>query len=515
MKKGLLFFLSSSILLVGLTSCFSYEPPLTEEEMAARERLITKINDNNSGDFSDRFDLTFPNTYEADIKYTYNDYYDHNYFTIDSTPSKGNVNFLVIPVRLHDYNLKNDDIIKQHIESCYFGDENDLDFESVISYFEKSSYGNLSMGGYMTDWYDSKFDTKINQDDTEKLVVDATNWAKRVYKDLIDFESLDSDKDGYLDAVCLIYNTPNTYRGNDNLWAYSSWVYNLRPNIRNPQPRSFFWASYDFMYENKINTPVDAHTFIHETGHLIGLDDYYDYSKTGYAGASGGAIMQSHNVGDHDPYSKMALGWINPLVVTGESEITIKPFSSSGQVVLLTNRDNFNSPFDEYILIDLYSNDFLNHYDSLQRFGGNNAIMPLLPKESGIRIWHVDGRLARYDISRENYTIVNNISNDGYHYHINANSGSGSHASILEEYRHYRLLQLFQRNLINSFENEKGRFFQSQDMFKEGDLFSINRYKVLMPNGQGKLNDGTSLDYSVEILSISNTEAKIKVRVIE
>ena len=163
MKKGLLFFLSSSIVLVGLTSCFSYEPPLTEEEMASRERLVTKINDNNSGDFSDRFDLTFPNTYEADIKYTYNDYYDHNYFTIDSTPSKGNVNFLVIPVRLHDYNLKNDDIVKQHIGSCSFGDENDLDFESVISYFEKSSYGNLSMGGYMTDWYDSKFDTKINQ----------------------------------------------------------------------------------------------------------------------------------------------------------------------------------------------------------------------------------------------------------------------------------------------------------------------------------------------------------------
>lgn len=513
MKKAAVITISLLTLLVGLTSCFSYDRPLDSSELAARDKLITKENDNNSGDYRDRFDTTFPNTYEADLKYNYSHYYDQNYYTIDSTPSTGNLDLLVIPVRLNNYHLSKEDKIRDDIYTAYFGESEDLDFESAYSYFEKSSYGNLSLGGYVTDWYNAGYDTTISQAETEQLVEDAVNWAKRIYKDKIDFTKLDKDKDGYLDAVCLIYNTPHEYRGNDNLWAYSSWVYKYNANVNDPKPKSYFWASYDFMYENLENSQLDAHTYIHETGHLIGLDDYYDYSKTGYAGASGGGIMQSHNVGDHDPYSKMALGWINPLVVTGESEITLKPFSTSGQVLLLTNQTNFESPFDEYILIDFYKNDFLNHYDSLQRFGGENAIMPILPTGYGIRIWHVDARLAKYNSERNNYTIDNKIEKDGFYTHLNSNSSTGSHAAIDPAYRDFRMLHLLQRGLSNTFEKNKGRFFENQDMFKNGDLFSVDRYKVLMPN-KGLLNNGSSLNFSIKITSITSEEAKIKVEVI-
>ena len=69
---------------------------------------------------------------------------------------------------------------------------------------------------------------------------------------------------------------------------------------------------------------VDAHTFIHETGHLLGLDDYYDYND--YRGAKGGlygADMMDNNIGDHGSVNKLLLGWIEPTVVCGAGEINI------------------------------------------------------------------------------------------------------------------------------------------------------------------------------------------------
>ena len=52
---------------------------------------------------------------------------------------------------------------------------------------------------------------------------------------------------------------------------------------------------------------VDSHTFRHESGHIFGLEDLYDYS--GNYLPMGGFTLQVNNLGDHDPYSRLALGW--------------------------------------------------------------------------------------------------------------------------------------------------------------------------------------------------------------
>ena len=65
------------------------------------------------------------------------------------------------------------------------------------------------------------------------------------------------------------------------------------------------WASYEFMNDSGTNR-IDAHTYIHETGHLLGSDDFYsneDYDPVG------DLEMQSYNVGDMGAFSKFQFGW--------------------------------------------------------------------------------------------------------------------------------------------------------------------------------------------------------------
>ena len=73
-------------------------------------------------------------------------------------------------------------------------------------------------------------------------------------------------------------------------------------------------------YEDKL----DTHTYIHETGHFLGLNDYY--SDTPTYSPIGKHDMMDANVGDHNSYSKMLLGWTKPYLVTGNGTIDLNEF---------------------------------------------------------------------------------------------------------------------------------------------------------------------------------------------
>ena len=155
---------------------------------------------------------------------------------------------------------------------------------------------------------------------------------------------------------------------------------------------SFVWAGFDSVNEGIKSTLSNsslrnATTFIHETGHMLGLDDYYDIDpEYGPDGGAGGGDMMDAAVGDHGPASKILLGWAKPQVINESRTVTLKAFESTGDCIVIKKdaaSNNFNC---EYIVIDLYTPTGL-HIKANGYLG--------LPDETAVRIWHIDANNGR------------------------------------------------------------------------------------------------------------------------
>ncbi len=482
-------------------------------------------------------------------KYTYADYADNSYLGTDSCPSVGDIKLLVIPVWLAGIGTgsyiypSNKNNVKSDIEKAYIGTKEETGWHSVLSFYEEESFGKCKINATITDWYISQEVTKDYYTDpllTRQLVIDASNWYfdnntndKR--------QNYDADKDGYLDGVILIYGCPdltqlpNGAKDYPNLSAYTSWIQDDKnKNTANPGANAFCWISYDFMYDsetakqrcgttygsgNTANCHIDAHAFIHETGHLLGLTDYYDYSMQ-YV-PSGGFSMQDYNIGGHDPYSIMALGWLKPIVPSISCKTTINAFQDSHDVILLSQNYK-NSCFDEYLLLELYTPTGLNEFDATYRY---KPEYPVGSQKPGIRLWHVDARLAvsnhtyiemgfpqsfeRFDPA---YLTTNPKTKDAKVIHAFSNTYYGNVVSdgyaspCGRDYSDYNLLHLIRNDTSNVY--SPTTLFNENDLFYEGDTFSIQTYQSQFVN-KGRLNGKSNFKWSFKVESLSSESATI------
>ena len=154
---------------------------------------------------------------------------------------------------------------------------------------------------------------------------------------------------------------------------------------------------------NTVSGSPDAHTFIHEVGHLFGLQDYYPTKQADQKPIEPTARidMMDCSVGDHTAFSKMYLNWLKPTWIKDSCEISMKPLINSGDILLINDSWNGNV-FDEYYLIEFYVPLGLNYFDSVN--GNNMAKLPNLP---GIKIYHVDARLAYFTLKSEKASASN------------------------------------------------------------------------------------------------------------
>ena len=284
----------------------------------------------------------------------------------------------------------------------------------------------------------------------------------------------------------------------------------------NPSDNVFFWASYDFMYGSNVassrsgtsyaggdtsHCSLDGHTFIHEMGHVLGLDDYYDYGDTDYC-VAGGFSMQDYNVGGHDPYSVMAYGWADPYIPLQSCQITINDFQSSHDMILLTpgtSFNSYNSPFDEYLLLELYTPTGLNEFDSTYTYSGGYPQGPSIP---GIRLWHVDARLYNWNFDQ----ITTNADAYGYVLHLNNNTCEGERMSEFNggHGEDWNLLQLVRDNTSLSLTNfSAATVLGASDLFVAGESFTFNTYKKQF--AQNTFNNGEECKWSFTVNSITNT----------
>lgn len=354
-----------------------------------------------------------------------------------------NPHVLVVPVQFKEKQIygktygsfNENDLVK--LEKIFIGTEEETGWESVNSYYKKSSYGKLDIQFDFTSVYTTNNDFKYYQNimnlEGDRVILEE---VLDYFDDSIDFSQYDADNDSTIDGIYLVYSLP--YSGSDRItdknlaknmdedfwWAWTNW-YNEDEVYDGKKPDYYMWISIDFINDGydekdlkKIN--VNAETFIHETGHMLGLDDYYDYvyedesnKKDMFIGGVGGADMMDSSVGDHSPISKVLLGWIAPTVIT-ESMENIKLISMQEEAtndthqILLIPKKWEDSYFSEYYLVDLYTPTGLNKL--------HNGEYGLFTK-TGVRIYHIDATVDQrvgkmYDDDYYSLFSYNNSTTD-------------------------------------------------------------------------------------------------------
>lgn len=330
-------------------------------------------------------------------------------------PSLGSPNLLVVPVQFKGSTaFTNSDL--SDIYQTFFGDSSDLVWESVSSFYKKSSYGKLNIGGMVADTVPTTYSLSYyeNMATTNSGLSEAmSEIIKTVYTSLKSqfgnqlMTNFDSNDDGIIDGLWMVYNVDEDSTGSSDLrWAYTSW----NATDTSTPVNVYCWASKNFMDKDSRLGGTDSHTYVHETGHMMGLEDYYDTSGNSQTlSPFGGIGMMDYNIQDLDAYSKWSCGWVDPKnIVTVNNvgdglTIDMEPFESSGDAVVLALADNNGWFGEEYVILEYYTPTGLNERDAKYQYCNTGLFTssgyPYGYKTSGILAYHVDSRYALYNYS--------------------------------------------------------------------------------------------------------------------
>ena len=458
-------------------------------------------------------------------------------------PSTGDVKLLVIPIAMQDDSFSSNELAL--IRNGFFGKSSETGWESVSSFYEKSSYGKLHITGEVAPVCTLKATTSMAEstakayDKKNMTYTDVIlSSALSALGDSIDLTQYDNDNDGYIDGVWMVYS-PRYSSNSDFYWAYTTWADDDK-TYQGMKACCYAWASVDFLTRQDYSTllssssSADAHTFIHETGHMLGLDDYYSYdydystrTRTGNADTPvGGVDMMDFNIGDHDAYSKYFLGWLKPTVLTQEYlsandyKLTLNSQNESGEAFLLpTYKDgsiNYNgTPFDEYLLIEYYTPTGLNYQDSLKPYENNLSTY----SQSGILVYHINATVGKL-LPDSNSSIIwdgcaydklpSYSSNWGYTFLYsliyNNTASRGYDTNLKDEGMSYyrgRLISLLPATgkRING---QKTGYSTNSSLYKKGTEFGKEVYDEF------RFDDGTKSQYTFKVESTSDKNCTLK-----
>ena len=439
-------------------------------------------------------------------------------------PSTGELNILVLPIE-----FKND-LFPTNYKDCInrvFNGSSDKNSdlytgygESVKSFYYKSSYGKLDLNFTIADkYYIDKTARQWATSDEAKIDGEVDNGVNLIgkaydnYKSNNDVLNFDSNTDGYIDGIVAIYSAKDyasgdyTWDSEEYYWAYCYWasVFDTpyaESNLSNPGFDVYFFASYYFIFENTKSPAVDYHTMAHEFGHMLGLDDYYSSDSDYGFNPMGGIVMEDFNICDHDMFTKIILGWVDPLVGNTSGTVTISSSGETGDAILIPSSAWNETAFDEYILIEFYTPTYLNELDSKTKY----STRPLGLTDYGIKIYHIDARLLEIKNKRYSYATIENQKLKSNITYMLANTNCNK--NIVYGDIEHSLCHMIEAD--NNFDFYRGSTAENNDLFKAGDTFTISNYQRFFPN-YTKLNNNTSFDYTISIDSIDSTSATISI----
>ena len=445
--------------------------------------------------------------------------------------SLGKSNILVVPVEFLDFKFPSN--YEEVLENTFNGPSDY--FYSVHDYYDQSSFSKLDLHFEIAPKYEVNLSSvefmKGNTARSRKSV----SLLRRVvssYRSSYDYSSFDQDNDGFIDAVYLIYSAP-PYEQYDyhvlglneeeysDFWAYTFLDYNAEKNTNNPVGKSFIWCSYSFLNQKG----GDAHTLIHETGHLFGLPDLYNTAmnndvykeKEKYRMPLGGLDMMDLGLGDHNAWTKYALGWKNPYYVYDSSFDSFTIELEEGESVFLLPKESELSPYVEGILFEFMDTNHLNQWDANERYLGEYPYFYSLP---GIRVIHVDARITKArrngnllvkgeyvkNLTKEDFSLENGF------YTLGADNNPTS--SKEDVFSFLKLIEADNKNDLDNLEYpqiHELHYADNRDLFipETGkNIFSMEKYKSSFVEDKPFLNSGASLSYEVKVNGIKQLNTK-------
>lgn len=333
------------------------------------------------------------------------------------TPSTGDVDILLIPIHFENINRTMDLSLIDKAFNSYEKDNNTTEFYSVKEYYEISSYGNLNLNFNITETYtvcnpSNYYTSSYNNANYTYAAEEIMLEALRYLDNQIDFNDYDSNKDGYIDGIYMIYDQEVDYSYKYNLWwAWTCYFQNAESNQSDDylfdglKLQSYVFAGYDFLIEN--GKKCETHTYIHETAHMFGIDDYYDYNAnqgTNKGGLAKADIMDG-TIGDHNAFTKSLLGWNTGKLITPETSVTVdlEAFSTNGEYLILTNDfDENKGVLQEYFILEYYTISGLNEYDKMFNINGIRVLYVIANTKK-------DGTF-RYNNSTSNIKLISQIT---------------------------------------------------------------------------------------------------------
>ncbi|MCC3357225.1 M6 family metalloprotease domain-containing protein [Bacillus sp. REN16] len=213
--------------------------------------------------------------------------------------------------------------------------------------------------------------------------------------------------------------------------------------------------------------PAQVGVYAHEFGHALGLPDFYDtvYNSEGtgnYSMMSGGswmrypdALQYNGNSPTHfDPFSKIFLGWVNPLEVTpqdGMQEITLPSIDRADDNNGIVKMEVPGSNGTEYFL-----------FENVQQSGFNQGLIRQGDDAHGLVAWHVDENIINlYQTAGFRPNNVANWKNKRFQYNQSQTASDGTAVT------HYGL-SVLQADGLYDLEKNVNRG-DAGDFFKTGD----------------------------------------------
>ncbi len=346
---------------------------------------------------------------------------DQGYY-LDGCPTVGAPGVLVIPVDFSDLTAESRGYQTSVIANA-FAKDGVTDYYSVYDYYYISSYGQLKLDITVLDfWFRPANTSSYYANATMDYYGESVEIGDQLIMDealaylatIMDLSSFDSDNNGTIDAVVLI-NTLDI--GDDNFhWAYRYW------NIYTDDTDSYYeydgvsandylWAPYQFIHENYDEngnafytdmSVMNTYTYIHEFGHILGADDYYDTAGVGEP--MGGCDIMDAMTGDHNAFTKFNYGWITSsrLVTTDISvTLTLESFEKNGDTLIIANNwDPSLGAYQEYYIVVYYRDASLNSGE-----GGYFV-------RDGIVVYHINSSLYKEVLDGETYYDIYNNNTD-------------------------------------------------------------------------------------------------------